>query len=492
MVSKKIKVDALYVINQDVSFDWIHRNNKIMQISKMLVVTSHHLFPHELHALSLSAVTAEAVIDFCELLSDDELVGCDEKASKELVRYRGRWEFVALHQLRSLYLKNQLICSRLEQSWQFDTVYYSPGLGICEEFWSTATGGSENKFEGSEIRLRRFNPTSALKSATARISAKLRQLFTALAVDIVSQDDVTVFFISRTGRLMFGPSTAVVKRRISSRKMKSIDKFVDRYEGNKRKVIGTSIHEYDPWQTATSYPLEIFVDGYHPGNYPTTYLDAYPDGCYVVRDMFDDRWFRKNDKNTRKPYSFLACGTMAYPSALKTISRVYLMLNHAGNWSALINRADTDILVTCFAHLASKHPDVEMVIRTHPTMAKEDHEGLHSVERTKAFICSSNLPNLHHSTSSLEYDVSRADVIVTEYSNVILDGFREGILGLIVNLTGRRNFMQDFTDLGFLTAEDETSFDDLFTELLATPGKFCTLQAEAAARYNSLLENFLH
>ena len=81
----------------------------------MVVVTTHRLYPQEIEELNGSDVTFEALIDFGEFLTDEELLDCDEIASMELADRQGRLEFASLHRSRSCYLKNRKVCARLER-----------------------------------------------------------------------------------------------------------------------------------------------------------------------------------------------------------------------------------------------------------------------------------------------------------------------------------------------------------------------------------------
>jgi hypothetical protein len=118
----------------------------------------------------------------------------------------------------------------------------------------------------------------------------------------------------------------------------------------------------------------------------------------------------------------------------------------------LINRSDTDALVAAFAELARVRRDINFVLRLHPTMATPAHEGVHSIERVRRFVEDLRLPNLVVSNASLEEDLARAELYLSEYSQVLIDAWRGGRLGVAINLTGRRSFMADYERFGFPAA----------------------------------------
>lgn len=115
------------------------------------------------------------------------------------------------------------------------------------------------------------------------------------------------------------------------------------------------------------------------------------------------------------------------------------------------------------------------------------HEGPGARARLAAHVTAAALPHVRLSTSDLADDLARGDLFVSEYSATLIDAWRNGELGLIANLTGRRSFMQDFDDLGFASV---SSADALHAALLAVagdPAAFAARQSAAASRYNALL-----
>jgi hypothetical protein len=256
-------------------------------------------------------------------------------------------------------------------------------------------------------------------------------------------------------------------------------------------VIATTIHHYEPELASLGRPLQIFVDGFHPSNYPRTYLDTYASGDFVVRNMFDEKWFGKYGRRTIKPYPFLKKDYFREVDANRTTMKtVVLLLNHAGDWTALINRSDTDILIRAFADSAKKLPRLIFVIRTHPTMVHPSHEGKHSIRRIRRFVADCAQGNLSVSEGSLREDFDRGDLFVSEYSQTLLDAFKEGRLGIIANLTHRRSFMQDYENCGFLSVRKEEPLDHCIARVIADVPSSIRAQNEAVRRYNDALEHF--
>jgi len=191
-----------------------------------------------------------------------------------------------------------------------------------------------------------------------------------------------------------------------------------------------------------------------------------------------------------KPPKFLEREYFA-PCSVGSAGRVLVALNHAGDWTAVINRSDTDDLVVVAVELARRSPDVVFRVRLHPTMNHPAHEGVRSSHRMTEFVRGVNLANLHVSTQPLDEDLRWCDLCLSEYSQVLLDALRSGKLGLSLNVTKRRSFMQDYTDVGFFHAENLDDASCMLQRMVADPIGAACLQNKAVERYNGLLADWL-
>jgi hypothetical protein len=92
--------------------------------------------------------------------------------------------------------------------------------------------------------------------------------------------------------------------------------------------------------------------------------------------------------------------------------------------------------------------------------------------------------------NSLDVDLEEGDIFVSEYSNVLIEAWKRGKIGLSANLTGRRSFMQSYNDLGFPSVESAQALVNCVSEAAHEPAFRDRLQC-AFDRYNSLLNEFL-
>ena len=225
----------------------------------------------------------------------------------------------------------------------------------------------------------------------------------------------------------------------------------------------TTIHNFSIQSRFFGLKPLIFVDGLHPPNYHRSCGIFYRGYDIVRRSNFDHPWFEANK-----------CSVYSFPdiineycinnlkdsiSAINAINifdkskNITLFLNHAGDWSSLIERSDTDFAIESFINCALGFPDLNFSIRLHPTMATSHHEGINSRHRISKLLDSSSLPNLRLSTNSLDYELSMASICVSEYSDLVLRCISRSIKTITLNPTNRRNFLQFLIDIGLPEAK---------------------------------------
>lgn len=488
-------IDALFVINQDAGVDLISDTCRRHGLKSILALSTHHLFAGERKAFSSQPGIERIVFrEFGELLTDAEMEWCDDEATRLLCdgdAGEAAAHYAVAHMAKSRYLKNSSIHRAISREYRIPRVFFTPGIGVDGAYWRSVA-------DSTEIGGRRR--PSTLRRLARRLKQRVR-VPRLPDVVIAESGEKRLFMLADTARLHPVLPEGARKIRIAGRPrlparkrpLEIYRRLIASHAGpGKRNVVCTTIHQYDPGLSSLGCPIEIFVDGYQPSNYPRAYLDGYTEGSFVVRDMFDAAWFEKHGRSVVRPYAFLRPVEMEPPRELEHgVRSIYLMLNHAGDWSALINRSDTDIVVERFFRIARDNPRVKAVVRCHPTMAREEHEGEGSLERIRRFVDGAGLPNLRLSAASLAEEMADADLIVSEYSNVILDGFKAGTLGVIANCTRRRNFMQDYTDLGFVTAPSAAELVGLVNDVVADPRPYLQQQKLAASRYNERLVRFL-
>ena len=489
-------VDALFITNQNTDFHKIRKLTAKYGFRKSLFLTTHGLFTTEHKELS-DFFPDSAFMRFSDLISDEEMETCDNEATKNLLK-RIESESVQrnynlLFMGLSLENKNRLILEKLRSMYNIQSIYYSNGLGISELVWKSSGGiplsDPSPRFICFGLRnISRFKRGASL-------------FFSRVVISIIRHENKYFTFLSPTKRLNLETpveSIRILPIRYLLRSFprfsypKLVNAYLEKHLGkNENIIISTTLHNYHYELSRLRRPLEIFVDGFHPANYPRTYIDSFISGDFVVRTMYDELWFRKYGRKTIKPYSFLKKEYFkTVDKNNKPIRSIVLLLNHAGDWTALINRSDTDILVQAFADTADKLKDLQFVIRPHPTMVHPLHEGKNSIERIRKFINKCNYHNLSFSNRSLQDDIAAGDVFISEYSQTLLDIFKAGKLGIIANLTNRRSFMEDYAKLGFLAVNTTENICKIISLVSENPMEFKKIQNNASMKYNEELNKF--
>jgi len=494
---KNNSVDALFITNQNTDFHKIKKLVTRNGFRKSLFLTTHGLFQTEQKELS-DLFPGSSFLIFSNLISDQEMEDCDNNATRDLLRRidtesvkrNYNYFFIGL----SLENKNRVILEKLRAMYNIQSIYYSNGLGISEKVWKNSGGIPLSDPSPRFINLG-IRGISRLKWAASLF-------FSRAMISVIRHENKCFIFLSPTKRLnlktpiesmRFSPFLYLLRSFPRFSYPDLVNAYLEKHFGGGKNIfISTTLHNYHYELSQLNWPLKIFVDGFHPANYPRTYIDSYISGDFVVRTMYDDHWFRKYGRNTIKPYSFLKREYFNKADTdNKSIRTVELLLNHAGDWTALINRSDTDILVQAFADTAGKLKDHQFVIRPHPTMVHPLHEGRNSLERIRKFVNNCNLNNLSISNRSLQDDFAAGDIFISEYSQTLLDIFKAGKLGIIANLTNRRSFMEDYEKLGFLAVNDTEKIYKLISLITENPIEFNKIQNNASMKYNEELNKFL-
>ena len=431
---------------------------------RITLLTTHHLFRHERTALA--ATLAPAVVTFrtfAELSSDTALADLDDATTTSLrAAPPARSAYTDVFQHRMTRRKNAAVRAALLATGTVGRIFAAHGLGIDGPLW---------RQHGATLL--EPSPWLAPLRRTA-LWQGLRAWRTPLPATgtIVHDGPVGYLFPGGLRRLRLRPGIAPTTRPLRTALADPSVRF-----------IGTTLHDNPAAAHRLGRPVRVFVDGHLPTNYPRTYIDALSDSEFVCPDPFSVRWLSRHGCPTLPAPAFIDPGRFSPALPPATLRTLVCLLNHTGDWSALIHRSDTDLLAEAFAQLALAHPALHFVLRPHPGMDHPRHEGPGALERLAALVRATATPNLEFSRGPLADDLTRGDLFVSEYSATLIDVWRAGKLGLVVNLTGRRSFMQDFTDLGFPSVSAAAAI----LPAVADPVVFAARQSAAAAAYNALL-----
>ncbi|MCG3203025.1 MAG: hypothetical protein NFCOHLIN_02928 [Gammaproteobacteria bacterium] len=461
-----------------------------LSATRIIILTTHQPFSNEIQELRRIGSDVR-ILPFADLLSDEELAECDAAATSHC---RGtssgasRNRYVRRFMAECRRVKNRAVCERILLQYQPRRMFVAEDLGIDSETWIAAGAQSLS-----------CPPLPARSPGFLALFG--RAVLQEMNVIPSMSDDTT-----HRSAVVFGPmhriaireNVMVLRKRWLSpnaiRRMagvglvsRSVRSMLAGYGANIDFDLCTTVHGYSAAMSELAaqlgQPLRILVDGHHPSNYSISYLDAFDESVFVVANHISAKWFQLHGRAV-VPVSWFQASERFESCEIQAIRNVMLVLNHAGDWSALINRSDTDRLTEEFAELAGCHPGLQFIIRMHPSMATPDHEGVRSMQRIRTFVAGVGYENLSVSDRALSEDLARCELYVSEYSQVLIDAWKCGRLGVAFNLTERRSFMDDYRRLGFPHVEGRGELKEWFTTMLSAPTRVCAAQNMAVARFN--------
>lgn len=468
-------VDLLIAFNQNFSIEAIRQLT--LGRRKAVFLSSHQLFRNELDAMASLGLQDFRVLTFSDLLSDTELEAIDNRVSASL-EHAPPLDFIPRFSEGINYEKNALAYSKLIERYNFLEIHACSGLGISTRFWKEKEAHLHGELPSTDWGI------------LDRVRAKANHLMSVVPVHVVKSGSTEYLFYGPVRRLRFVEGTQVESSAVRIL-FGGFDRFVRQRSRRGTVIPSTTIHGFTDPALLKHRDLHIFIDGFHPPNYTRSYINFYGDAIFVTRTMFDNQWFTQNGKRTIKLPALIRKDAMKKVSAVGKIRTVIALLNHAGDWSALINRSDTDRLVAAVAELSERFQHINFVVRVHPTMIHEHHEGRNSIQRIKEYVRWINRSNLSVSQLELHEDFERGDLFLSEYSQTAIDAAGMGKRILITNLTGRRSFMKCYEDLGFPVVASSTELVSRLEDQLSDPTNGDRQQNEAVDLYNRMLDDYL-
>lgn len=491
-------VDAVFVIHQDVPTETLRRACHGLSCASIVILTTHQPFSTEIS--ELRRIGEEVLIlPMASLLSDEEMAECDAAATKrcrKAASTRGRARYVRDFMAESRRIKNRIVCEKVLRQFQPRRVHVAEGLGIDSGTWLAAGAQSLScppqpaRSPGVIARLKRLLVQEINIVAPTSADANLRSAVILGPVTRIALREGPLVVRKRwlSADAICGISGQGLFARATAATMTTLGASAD-------FDLCTTIHGYSASMSDLAVKLNrtlrVLVDGHHPSNYSPSYLDGFGECVFVAANHVSAKWFERNGR-TVVPALWFQPAERFVPCSARDVRSVMLVLNHAGDWSALINRSDTDLVVEEFVATAGDHPHLEFVIRLHPTMATPDHEGVNAIQRIRTFLAACGPANLSVSDRTLAEDLARCDLYVSEYSQVLIDAWKRGRLGAAFNPTSRRSFMDDYRGLGFPHVEGRGELKTWFKSMLDAPGRLNATQNAAVQRFNQCQEAWEH
>lgn len=448
---------------------------KVLDTDRLVILSTHRLFPFEKEIIN-SIFTVTEFITFAELLTDRDMEWCDKKAFDLIGGNKIYSGDLSIYYDCIKQLKNEVVYNKLKKRYgKFEGYLCADDLGISKKVWL------KHKFKlflleyyytcdekrGIKIYLKQI-----LKKCRfiRKNYYKMRNFFNSDMTDevyVANHKDMKYVFIGNMNRIKYRLNLEWVKSK-------------EEYERIKNKVYETSdkcqylstIHEKTKCIIPDKkvYDVRIIQDGYLPPNYSSLYLKFVPQNIkYYAWDELGTQIFR----NQNLSVSILPFRKKLYlpdPIFGKVVKKVLVVTSGAGDWTAVKNRSDEDLMVEAIGKVAQTLPNVEFVYRCHPVWVHPEHQGMNSINRVIEYFESLGISNIKVSSNiihedlknfklslprqSLDADLKGTDLVLGEHSIAMIDGAFEGIPFASINFTGRRNLFCGISDLGFPHYED--------------------------------------
>lgn len=466
--------DSVFIINQNTDINNIKNITATYEYKNICIISSNLLFKKEKILFKDSvSINNISFFTFSDFITKEEMEAIDNSIESYKVIDK---------QKDILYQKNKIIFKKISKYVKSECVYYDVGLEISKEFWGDMGASPLFKPNKKEDVLAQF---------FSKVIIRLKSIFKKMNFYFLEyQSEILVF--PTINRLNFEENIVLSKQSYLPilyyflgirNRIEIIKKIMYKKYINKKIRIVMRTHDYDS-RYMTSNDL-IAIDGYIPPNYASHYIKEFPVGKFIINEFSSKEWL----KDIERKIVISGLMKMEFYSEnidIKKIENVVIFCNHAGDWSAKISRSDTDILLENILELAEKMKELNFIIRLHPTMTHERHEGKNSYKRIVEYVKELDLPNLSVTDKSLKENLLEGDVFLSEYSATIIDVWKNGKIGIICNFTKHESFMEVFRNEGFLYVEKKNELKEMLLDIQSNTLKYNKVQEKANKRINEL------
>lgn len=469
--------------------------------NKIIFLTTHFLFENERKYLTELFFDVE-FYTFADFLTDEEMEECDVSSfSSREMEYQ---TYLATLKKK----KNAIVADKiLEKYPDSNKLILSDDLGISIDIWRKR---GFRYFKGEYyydlnfkekvgIVLENFGFLRHIYDAI-RQNTKKSGNYNPEEVSVATYNGHKYVFIGKLNRIAYRLGINFTQSEFECNKLNN-----GKYETKDTCTYMTTWHEHGKCKIPDEdcYEVRWAQDGYLPPNYTHKDFCFRPDNVvYYCWDILGTQLF----KNQGLPYEMIPFRKKLFlpePIFPQKIENILIVASGSGDWTALKNRSDDDIMVDAFVKMAKRFPNIHFTYRCHPTWIHPLNVGVNSVNRVHKYFESMHLPNLtlsnnmpianlegnfqySFSRSSLEEDLKKADFVFGEHSISMIDAAFKGIPFCSVNLTKRRNFFIGINKLGFPTVSSHDEIAKIIEE--ANSVAFKKIYLKAIENYNRMTD----
>ena len=495
----------------------------------ILCLSTHCLFDDEMQKLS-SCTNKDLIFkNFAHFLTAGEMLFCDLEADKVIFRRHGcRTGNIQEYFLEIKKMKNQTVLKNIHNDYVVKNGFLlSNDLGINQQCWMDA---------GVLSNVNQVDPDKKDIIPKKTFFSKYKN-FRKLSVLKISYSSESFYILGKIGRLKqylnkdvkfrkLGVLSELVLRlliRVSTKKpsdgkyflfllVKYVSKFILFLINGAapRVAVSSTIHsgcdEFGELAKLLKVPYYLFQDGFIPTNYSS---QIYAYNGYVDTYFVWDKMSMKTIKNqglTCRVSSFFNCEYLPYiPKETIEVENVLVLTSGAGDWTAIKNRSDEDYMFKEIINLAYRKPNIRFIYRPHPLWVHPNHQGRNSIMRLEKYVSRNSVRNVIISTGaikeslqfsvdrnlsqhsiSIDEEIERADLVIGDHSQAMINAARAKTIFASMNVTKRNSLFKGFNDLSFPHFKNSWQLE-VFIDSLASSVEVITEYNLAVTRYNDQL-----
>lgn len=496
-------MDNIVVITQNVKLESLSILKDKLQPGSVLIVSTQFVFENEREIIDRVLGAKCEYVDFADLLTDAERQKCDEEAFDDSFRS------VSQYYGRIKTLKNERIVAHIEE--KFPCVNR---LLVCDDLGIDAAVWKARGFKPVCCEYYHIEVPSHLTGTIGRIWRHIKGQVGVIRRYLGS--DIWQTRFKGQKHLFFGSTNRIgyrldleFKKASKWENIKFIVAFYSikllHFMPKNATIRITTLHEDIHWRLPDhkNFNVKKIQDGYLPPNYTSKYLYYYGSGTeFYAWDEIGCHTFQYHHLK----YAIMPFRKKLYlpePRFPQKVKRVLCVASGAGDWTAIKNRSDEDMMLWAFGKVAAQFPEIEFVYRCHPVWVHPQHQGVNSIKRAAEYYDWLKLPNLKlsgnipdanqggqfvlsYKRSSFEDDLKDVDLVFGEHSVSMLDAGFKNILFASCNVTGHRNFWEDITKLGFPHCESVEDIVEIIKKV-ETPA-FKAEYMQAVKNYNEMTD----
>ena len=454
--------------------------NETAGCNKIIFVTSQQLYPNEIELLT-NIFGEINTCCFSDLISDSEGEACDANSFLPF-KEQGRTNYRVIGEYFDSLTKekNKLLIKKIEKMYSPSIkLIASEDLGIVVEEW-IKDGYKKITCEYYFIDDKKNPPLIRRvfqKHLIKRIARRLKINYPE-HVYVSNYGGKKLLFFGHLERVGYRLNLVFKESKLEAFKTWIVKNlyFFFRIKWKRNVQYLTTLHEYGNYAfydliDDPAFDNLLIQDGYLPPNDTTRYLYFYGKySKYYSWDKLGSMLFNYY-KLPVEIMPFRKNYPLPEPKFNK-IKKILCVSSGAGDWTAIKNRSDDERVVVLLGELAKKYPNIQFVLRCHPSWVSPGIQGVNSIQRVidyitylgvSNYIVSTNIPSIKdkdgnfvcsHSRNSFEKDLENVDLVLGVHSIAQIDAALKSIPFATVNLSGRRNLFKSISDLGFPYCEN--------------------------------------